>query len=57
MRTKYGHALLARGRPREALAEFELAMKLDGDALDALYGADDAREMLKQPSRVTDAGR
>ena len=57
VRTKYGRALLQRGQPHEALAEFELAMKLDPDALDALYGADDAREMLKQRGRVTDAAR
>jgi Tfp pilus assembly protein PilF len=56
-RTTYGRALLGRGQAREALVEFELAMKFDPDALAALYGADDAREMLKQQARVSDAVR
>ena len=55
--TKYGRALLEHGGAREALAEFELAMKLDPDALDALYGADDARDVLKQRARITDAAQ
>jgi len=54
VRTKYGRALLERGQAQEALAEFDLAMKLDPDALDALYGADDAREVLKRATRVSD---
>ena len=52
-REMLGDMLLEMGRPEEALAEYEKAMKVDPNRFNGLYGAGHAAELAHQPEKAT----